>query len=79
MNDNELIRKLKKIKYTQGIRSTHYTVWNCPCSSKLHAVGVGNHGSQESYFLGWKKQLGPHYKNGRFIEKIEDLNKITKN
>lgn len=62
MKNNEIIRRLKRIKYKEGVRTRHYTIWNCPCTEGItHPVGVGNHPSDECYFKGIKKQLGPHY------------------
>ncbi len=65
MRWNEITRKLKKLKYKEGARKTHYTIWNCPCSieKETHPVGVGNHSSEECRFEGLKKQLGPHLKD----------------
>lgn len=63
MRWNEVIKRLKKIKYSPGDRKTHYTVWNCPCSDMSHPVGVGNHQTEEARFEGFKRQLGPHLKD----------------
>jgi hypothetical protein len=64
MKNSEIIRRLKKIKYKEGKRSTHVTWWNCPCSKGDHSVGVGNHPSQECWFLNSVlKDLGPHRKD----------------
>ena len=65
MRWNEVIKKLKKLGYKEGKRSKHRTIWNCPCSLKQegHPVGVGNHPSEECYFEGLKRQLGPHKKD----------------
>lgn len=63
MKNSEISKRLKKIGYIQGTRTRHYTIWNCSCENKLHPVGVGNHPSRESYFKGYKKQLGPHLKD----------------
>ena len=60
MRWNEVIKRLKKIKFTPGYRTRHFTIWNCPCPNMNHPVGVGNHGSEEARFGGFKKQLGPH-------------------
>jgi len=42
MRWNEIIKKLKKLKYTEGHRTRHYTIWNCSCPNKDHPVGVGS-------------------------------------
>jgi len=60
MKWNEIIKKIKKIGYSEGKRVTHCTIWNCPCPSKEHPVGLGNHPSEECRFSGLKRQLGPH-------------------
>lgn len=62
MRWNEVIKKLKKIKYKEGTRTRHYTIWNCSCQDKNHPVGVGNHLTEECRFGGFKRQLGPHAK-----------------
>jgi len=62
VRNNEIIKRLKKIGYKEGTRVTHYTFWNCPCKENAHPVGVGNQPSKESYFKGYKKQLGSHAK-----------------
>ncbi len=63
MRNNEIVKKLKKIKFKEGIRTKHYTIWNCPCMGKNHPVNVGNQPSKECYFQGFKKQLDIHYKD----------------
>lgn len=64
MKWHEITKKLKKLKYTEGIKVRHYTIWNCPCTDgESHPVGVGNHGTEECRFSGLKKQLGPHLKD----------------
>lgn len=60
MKNNEIAKRLKKIGYIEGARVRHYTIWNCPCADKSHPVGVGNQPAKESYFKGYKKQLGLH-------------------
>ncbi|OGG29421.1 hypothetical protein A3A63_02395 [Candidatus Gottesmanbacteria bacterium RIFCSPLOWO2_01_FULL_46_9] len=60
MRWNEVIRKLKKLKFKEGVRKTHYTIWNCPCTKEAHPIGVGNHLTEECRFNGLKRQLGPH-------------------
>lgn len=62
MRNNEIIKKLKKIKFTKGKTSRHITFWNC--SDGKHTVGVGNHPSKECRFLNSiLKDLGPHKKD----------------
>ena len=60
MRWKEVIKRLKKIKYKEGVRKTHFTQWNCPCPNMEHPVGVGNHLTEECRFGGLKRQLGPH-------------------
>lgn len=62
MRNNEIVKRLKRIGFNQGIRKRHYTIWNCPCSKEIgaHPVHVGNQPSKELYFKGTKGQLGPH-------------------
>jgi len=68
MSNNEIIKRLKKIGFTKGRTSRHSTMWNCPCSEKNHVVGVGNHPSDECWFLPQvHKRLGPHI--GEFNQK----------
>lgn len=62
MRNNEIIKKLKKMKFTEGRRSTHVTYWNCPDGT--HVVGVGNHPPKECHFLNSiLRDLGPHKKD----------------
>ncbi len=62
MKWSEIIKKIKKVKYTPGKKVTHYTIWNCPCPNKAHPVGIGNHLTEECRFGGLKRQLGSHAK-----------------
>lgn len=65
MKWNEVTKRLKKIKYSKGARTRHYTIWNCPCTIEedSHPVGVGLHPTEECRFGGLKRQLGPHAKD----------------
>ncbi len=65
MKWREVIKKLRKIKYREGRRTRHYTIWNCPCETNAgnaHPVGVGNHLTEDCRFKDFKRQLGPHLK-----------------
>jgi len=63
MKNNEIIKRLKRIGYKPGVSTRHTQIWNCPCPDMSHPVGVGHHPARESYFKGYKKQLGPHLKD----------------
>lgn len=63
MNWRQIARKLKKIGFLEGERSKHRTIWNCPCLTKDHPVGVENHPNEEAYPHDYKRKLGPHLKD----------------
>lgn len=63
MKWREIIKKIKKIHYTEGVRKNEYTIWNCPCTGKeRHPLGIGLHLTEECRLGNFKKQLGPHAK-----------------
>lgn len=62
MNWKQISKKLKKIKYTFGVRNSEREIWNCPCINHDHPVSVGVHPTNEAYPFDLKKQLGPHRK-----------------
>jgi len=63
MRWRQVEQKLKDIGFTEGAMSKHRTIWNCPCPSHEHAVGVENHPSKEAYIHDYKRKLGPHRKD----------------
>lgn len=63
MKWRQIEKKLKKIGFCKGEKSKHRTIWNCPCPTKEHPVGVENHPNKEAYPYDYKKKLGPHLKD----------------
>lgn len=56
-----MARKLTRIKFTKGKKTTHYQIYNCPCPDSDHPVGVTNHLPGECRQIGHvKRQLGIH-------------------
>lgn len=53
-------KKLRRCGFTKGEKSRHRTIWNCPCTTMEHAVGVENHPNKEAYPYDYKRKLGPH-------------------
>lgn len=62
MTWRQIERKLRRMGFTPGITTRHRTIWNCPCPTKEHAVGVENHPNKEAYPYDYKRKLGPHLK-----------------
>jgi len=58
----EIVRNLKALGYTEGLRTKEHTLYNCDCKDKSHPVGVINHPNNDSRPYGMKRQLGPHAK-----------------
>lgn len=60
MKWRQVEKKLRALGFTKGATSRHRTIWNCPCASHEHAVGVENHPSSEAYIFDYKRKLGIH-------------------
>jgi len=62
MNWRQIEKRLRQMKFLKGEKSTHRTLWICPCPSREHVVGVENHPSKEAYPHDYKRKLGLHLK-----------------